>query len=337
MIKIDGSIGEGGGQILRTSLSLSLITGLPFHITKIRAGRSKPGLMHQHLTSVQAASCIGHADVEGDSIGSKELLFKPWKVEAGHYDFRVGSAGSVTLVFQTVLPALMLASKESTLNFEGGTHNPFAPPWDFLAKTFIPQINKMGPVIQTTLINPGFYPAGGGQFTASIKPSGLSGFNLCERGAIVNQRARAIISKLPVNIANRELDAVGRSLNLSSDMLQIEYVKDTFGPGNAVIIELESQNLTSVFTSFGERGISAETVAFRVASEVQRYMSTDAPVDPHLADQLMIPFALAGEGCYRTMPLTEHSTTNLLMIKKFLHCKVKLTELKDNTFIVEFG
>src|SRR5262245_8861795 len=165
MLIIDGSFGEGGGQILRTALGLSLVTGVPFRIEKIRAGRQKPGLMRQHLTAVNAAAQVGQAEVIGASVGSQELTFTPGKISPGDYTFAVGTAGSATLVLQTVLPALLTAAQPSFLTLEGGTHNPHAPPFDFLARAFLPLIGRMGPSVTATLIRPGFYPAGGGQFT----------------------------------------------------------------------------------------------------------------------------------------------------------------------------
>ena len=171
MIVIDGSAGEGGGQILRSSLALSLVTGKPFRIENIRAGRTKPGLLRQHLTALAAATQIGKAKVEGAVLGSKIVSFTPRGVTPGDYHFAVGTAGSATLVLQTVLPALMLASGPSTLVLEGGTHNPSAPPFDFISKAFLPILNRMGPCIKVELERYGFYPAGGGRFRVSINPA----------------------------------------------------------------------------------------------------------------------------------------------------------------------
>ena len=166
MIRIDGSFGEGGGQILRTSLSLSLATGKAFRIEKVRAGRERPGLLRQHLTAVLAAAEVGGAEVQGATLGSTELTFSPGAIRAGEYRFSVGTAGSGTLVFQTILPALMLAAKPSRIVIEGGTHNIAAPPFDFLARTFVPLLERMGPKVQLQFERYGFYPAGGGRFCA---------------------------------------------------------------------------------------------------------------------------------------------------------------------------
>jgi RNA 3'-terminal phosphate cyclase (ATP) len=161
MLTIDGSQSEGGGQVLRSSLALSLVTGRPFAIENIRAGRKKPGLLRQHLTAVLAAAEVSAAEVEGAALASRRLLFRPGRVRAGDYAFRVGTAGSATLVLQTVLPALLLAEGESTLTLEGGTHNPMAPPVDFLENAYLPLVNRLGPRVKVQLVRPGFYPAGG--------------------------------------------------------------------------------------------------------------------------------------------------------------------------------
>jgi RNA 3'-terminal phosphate cyclase (ATP) len=214
MITIDGSFGEGGGQILRTALGLSLVTGKPFRIDKIRAGRKKPGLLRQHLTAVNAATEVGHAEVRGAQLGSQELVFSPSEVRGGSYRYAIGTAGSATLVLQTVLPALFTAKEPSSLKLEGGTHNPFAPPFDFLQKAFLPQICRMGPKVEVTLVRPGFYPAGGGCFKVEIQPAEkLSRIDIPERGEVKRRLARALVANLPLHIATRELEVIGRKLN----------------------------------------------------------------------------------------------------------------------------
>ena len=201
MISIDGTFGEGGGQILRTALGLSLFTGQPFRIEKIRAGRRNPGLLRQHLTAVKAASKIGQAEVTGVNIGSTQLTFTPGRVAPGSYHFAVGTAGSATLVLQTVLPALLTSDdqdRQTHLTLEGGTHNPFAPPFDFLAKAFLPLLERMGARIEARLERYGFYPAGGGRFEIAITPvKKLEPIELNERGKILNRRATALWYQQP--------------------------------------------------------------------------------------------------------------------------------------------
>jgi RNA 3'-terminal phosphate cyclase (ATP) len=337
MITIDGSFGEGGGQILRTSLALSLVTGQPFRIERIRAGRKNPGLLRQHLTAVKAASEIGQAEVKGDSIGSTQLTFTPGTVKAGDYAFAVGTAGSATLVLQTVLPALLVGDGETTsLTLEGGTHNPFAPPFDFLGKAFLPIINRMGAGVTATIERHGFYPAGGGRFVVSINPAmQLRPLELIERGAFIAKAARAIVAHLPFDIAERELSLIGRKLDLPGEALHAETIKTSPGPGNAVTVELTSKHVTEVFTGFGERGVSAEAVANSVVKEACAYIAADVVVGEYLADQLLLPFALAGGGSFTTLPLSQHSTTNMDVIQKFLDVKFDVTKLSKRAVRVD--
>jgi len=333
MICIDGSYGEGGGQILRTSLALSLLTGKAFEIRNIRSGRRKPGLMRQHLTAVEAAQKIGNAQVQGSDIGSGAVTFVPGLVQPGYYHFSVGTAGSCTLVLQTVLPALLTADGESELLLEGGTHNPFAPPFDFLNKTFLPLIRRMGPDVRAVLFRPGFYPAGGGKFSVSIRPvKKLTPLHLTERGDILRQSARAIVAKLPRHIAERELGVIQKKLSWPSECLHIEEAEDSHGPGNIVFAEVESAHLTEVFTGFGERGVTAEKVAEKVVKSVREYVIADVPVGPYLADQLLIPMAMSGEGSFRTIAPSLHTTTNMEIIRKFLDADFHAEQLASGAW-----
>lgn len=335
MVTIDGSYGEGGGQILRTALALSLVTGKPFSIHNIRAGRKKPGLMRQHLTAVNAAAEIGNAALEGNSIGSQAFTFEPEMIKPGKYHFAIGSAGSCTLVFQTILPALIIADAPSEIILEGGTHNPFAPPFDFLEKAFLPVINRMGPKVDAVLEKPGFYPAGGGRFKVSIKPAGLKRFDLLERGNIIDKTARAYVANLPVNIANRELKVIREKLRWDQERLEAVEVENSQGPGNILTVAVESDQITEVFTGFGEKGVSAEKVAKRAAKSVQEYLAFNAPVGRYLADQLLIPMALAGSGKFRTLSPTKHTTTNVEIIKKFLEVEIAVNEYDQNQWEIE--
>ncbi|HKS17049.1 MAG TPA: RNA 3'-terminal phosphate cyclase [Planctomycetota bacterium] len=338
MITIDGSFGEGGGQILRTALGLSLVTGKPFRIEKIRAGRARPGLLRQHLTAVQAAARIGGGGADGASIGSTELRFTPGKVTPGNYSFAVGSAGSATLVLQTVLPALMTASAPSTLGLEGGTHNPWAPPFDFLQKSFLPLLGRMGPKVTATLERRGFYPAGSGRFTVSIEPAArLARLELPERGPIRSKRATAIVASLPADIAQRELKVVLGKLEIERAQSRVVEDGDSLGPGNVVLVEIEAEHVTEVVTGFGESRLRAEVVAERAVDEAREYLAAGAPVGPHLADQLLIPLALAGGGFFRTMALTQHATTNIEVIRMFLDARIEVVRESEAIWGVTFG
>lgn len=319
MLTIDGSQGEGGGQILRTSLALSLMTGKPFRILKIRAGRKKPGLMRQHLTAVNAAAEVGRAEVTGTRIGSQEVLFTPKHPTPGEYHFAVGTAGSATLVLQTILPALVTARGPSLLTLSGGTHNPFAPPFDFLVKSFLPLMNRMGPKVHARLERAGFFPAGGGRIEVTIEPAErLTGFELRRRGEMTSRSAKVLLSRLPRHIAQRELKVIEEKLGWPMESMSIEEITTSPGPGNVVLIELGSSEVTEVFTSFGQRGVSAEAVAEQAVRQARRYIDADVPVGEHLADQLLLPLALAGSGVFRTMTPSRHTQTSIEVIHRFL-------------------
>ncbi|MBN9657452.1 MAG: RNA 3'-terminal phosphate cyclase [Acidobacteria bacterium] len=327
MIQIDGSLGEGGGQILRTALSLSLVTGRPIQIDDIRAGRQKPGLLRQHLTAVLAAAEIGHAQVEGAVLGSTSIHFVPGPVKAGEYRFAVGSAGSGTLVFQTILPALMLAPGPSTLVIEGGTHNDAAPPFPFLERAFLPLVERMGPRIQVRLERPGFYPAGGGRFTAEIQPvDRLRPVHLGERSETTGRRVVAIVANLPREIAEREVKTAARLLEWAPETQVIESTRDSAGPGNVVMVEVESRGVAEIFTAFGKVGLSAERVAKVAVQEAQEYLGSKAAAGEHLADQLLLPMALTGAGSFTAVKLNRHAQTNMEVIRRFLPVRFECSE-----------
>ena len=334
-VKIDGMRGEGGGQILRTSLALSMITGKPFKMTSIRSRRKRPGLMRQHLTAVRAAAEISAAEVEGDEINSTSLIFKPGGVLPGKYHFKIGSAGSSTLVLQTVLPALMLASDESQVLIEGGTHNMMAPPYDFLEKSFLPHLNKMGPKVKLDLLSWGFYPAGGGKIDVSIKPAKkMKPLKLNDRGELKSKKCRAILSSLPSQIAERELQQVRKKLNWSDSELVEEKVPRPLGPGNVLIFELEYENQHEVISAFGEKSTAAEKVASGGISEVRSYLTSGAAVGEHLADQLLIPIALAGKGEFTCTTLSSHTLTNIGVIQEFLGLEFSTEKIASDCYKV---
>jgi RNA 3'-terminal phosphate cyclase (ATP) len=336
MITIDGSYGEGGGQIIRTSLALALVTGKAFRVYNVRAGRAKPGLQRQHLTAVTSAAAIGNAKVDGAGPGAKEFTFVPGEVVPGEYTFSIGTAGSTMLVLQAVLPPLMIAGAPSLLMFEGGTHNVHAPPFEFIEKTFLPLVNRTGPTVSVELQRYGFYPPGGGRFNVYVEPAAaLRRLDLLERGPVISERARALVVNIPEHIGERELQVVSQQLGWTQDQLELETSRNAVSGGNVLTIEIESEYLTEVFTGIGERGVRAETVASRTVREAQRYLAIGAPVGEHLADQLLIPLALAGGGAYTTGPLTPHTTTNIEVVRKFLPVEIRQTQLTEDVWKVE--
>jgi RNA 3'-terminal phosphate cyclase (ATP) len=338
MITIDGSIGEGGGQILRTALALSMCTGQPFRIENIRAGRDKPGLLRQHLTAVNAAAEICSANVEGAAISSRALSFSPGKVKPGDYSFSIGSAGSTTLVLQTILPALLTAGAPSSLALEGGTHNPHAPPIDFLEKAFVPLINQMGPTVTVSLERAGFYPAGGGRFIVKINPATkLFPLNLPERGQIKRRLAKAVVAALPGEIAKRELERVEKMLNWTGDQLQIRQLPAEWGPGNILTLEIESEHVTEVFTGFGMKAATSEAVAEQAVKQARRYLAANVPVGESLADQLLLPIALAGGGSFLTLAPSRHTKTNIDVITRFLSIRIAMPEMERDAWRIEIA
>ncbi|MDH4238419.1 MAG: RNA 3'-terminal phosphate cyclase [Phycisphaerae bacterium] len=317
---IDGSKGEGGGQILRTSLTLSCITGRSLHIENIRAARRNPGLANQHLICVRAACQICNGQAQGATKGSRILDFQPGPVRSGDYHFDIGSAGSASLVIQTLLPALFLADKTSTVTVTGGTHNPMAPPFDFLDETFLPAIATAGFQGDCKLIKHGFYPAGGGKITFNIQPWQKNKgkiIDLCHTNTELQIHGRIFTAKLPEHVAQRQ-----SKLLLQSDLKihNVEHidVKESDGPGNCAMIRICSCERTTVFTAFGKRGKSSEQVISEVTSLAEKILASDTAVDRFLADQLLIYMALTKAGSFTTNELSSHLQTNMEVIKKFL-------------------
>lgn len=339
LIKIDGSFGEGGGQILRSSLALSIITGKPVSIEKIRAGRKEPGLRPQHLTSVKAAAQISAGHVEGAEIGSRSLTFTPGQLTAGNYYFDVGTAGSTALILQTVLPPLMVADRPSTISIKGGTHNPMAPTIDFLRDTFLKVLEKIGPKVDLTLDSFGFYPKGGGKITARITPqSTLNRIELSQVLVIEKIRARAVVVNLPMHIGERELDTIAAVIPaLARESSAVDVSSNSIGQGNFVTIQVESEQLTETITGLGKRGVRAEDVATFAAEEARQYMRSGAPVFHYLADQLILPMSLAGGGAFLTSAPSLHTTTNIEIVRKFLPVDIKLSELPGGLARIEIS
>jgi len=336
-VTIDGAQGEGGGQVLRTALALSLATGRPFRMERIRAGRERPGLLRQHLTAVKAAVAISNGRESGAVLGSSAVDFDPSEVKGGEYRLAIGTAGSATLVLQAVLPALLTAREPSRLTLEGGTHNPSAPPFDFLALTLLPLLRRMGARVQATLGAYGFYPAGGGRIVIDVEPcKGLGPLTLIDRGDVV-LRARALVASLPESIARRELGVVMKRFGLERARCRIESPETSPGPGNVLIVEAESAEITEVIVGFGVKGVSAEQVAEGVCHEVESYLGSGAPVGRYLADQLLVPMALAGSGVFRTLSPTRHTTTNAQVIRQFLTTPIALEDDAAGVCRVQVG
>lgn len=315
--------------MLRTSLAMAMVTRRAVAFTNLRAGRSRPGLQKQHLTALHAAAKICGARVQGGAVGSQCVSFEPGEVTPGDYTFSIGTAGSATLVLQTILPPLLLAAGPSRLVLEGGTHNPLAPPADFLLRAYLPLVNRMGPRIAAKVVRHGFYPAGGGRLEVEITPDAkLQGYDLLERGP-VKPRVTALVSKLPLSVAERECREIERLSGWSRDACEAREITTSPGPGNVVLIELAGSEATELFTGFGEKGKPAESVAEEVWREAEAYLAADVPLGPHLADQWILPLALAvyqgrRGGAFRTQMPTLHTTTHIDLLREWLGVPIAL-------------
>jgi RNA 3'-terminal phosphate cyclase (ATP) len=338
MITIDGSYGEGGGQVLRTSLALSAITGQPLHIYNIRAARPKPGLQAQHLTSVRAAAAICGAELEGDALGSQSLVFRPaHPPQAGEYVFDVtearssGSAGATTLVLQTVLLPLAMAGGESHLTIRGGTHAPFSPPFPYIRHVYLPTLWRMGIRAEADLRRYGWYPAGGGEITVKIQPSpgtqSLTPITLTERGELRQVWGIAAVSNLPSHIAQR---MASRAVNVLKDAgikshVEAAHVEAT-GPGAGIFLFAEYEHSVAGFTAYGRKGLPSEQVAGLACSDLLAHYHSNAATDMRLADQLVLPAALtAGESRWTTCRVTQHLLTNIWVVRQFLDAPIHIT------------
>jgi len=329
-VTIDGSHGEGGGQILRSSLALSALTGKPLRIFKIRSGRKNPGLRPQHLTAVRAAATICNAKVDGAKVNSTELNFEPTNLCGGSFVFDVSadqpSAGSGTLVFQTVFPALLFSQQTSSVRIvRCGTHVPFSPPYDYIARVFLPMAQRMGANGKLTLVKAGWFPRGNGELEAEIQPVNrpLKPINLTERGNLKRIWVLSALSNLKRSIAIRQANqAVNRLLSIGFHQSEIEVeISELPSPstGTVVFVCAEFENVIAGFSALGELGKPAEKVADEAVDDFAEYWRTDAPVDKHLADQLVLFMALAdGKSVIKTSALTQHTLTHIWVIEQFL-------------------
>lgn len=328
-LTLDGSYGEGGGQILRSALALSIVTGRPFTITNIRAGRKNPGLAPQHLVAVQAAVAVSNAEVQGAEHGSTALQFRPGRVRPGRYEFSTGTAGSVSLVFHSVFPALAQADARSEITIRGGTHVPWSPPFEHLSNVFLPSVAVLGLRADVTLTKCGYYPRGGGEITTVIHPSeqNPARFVLESRGRLNRLWGVVGISNIPDVIAGRIASAATAMLRAAGHSASIEE-RRLPSPGQGVFLFLcaEYEHSTAGFSSLGERGKPSEAVAREAVDAFLDFDRAEAAVEPHLADQLVLPAALSGGHCSFTVSrVTEHLRTNAWVVQQFLPVTVEIT------------
>jgi RNA 3'-terminal phosphate cyclase (ATP) len=340
-VTVDGAQGEGGGQIIRTSVALAALLGTDLTLVNIRAGRPKAGLQAQHLTAVRAAASVSHAALDGAALGSREFRFQPRELHAGHYLFDVaeirGSAGSVSLVFQTVLLPLAFAGAASTVTLRGGTHVPWSPPYDFVSQIFLPTLSPMGLDATLELRQAGYYPPGGGLLEGIIPPiTGLQSLDRTQRGPL--QRLTAVVrtSNLPAHVAERMATRItGR---LPARKLRVDTGETPApSPGAWCLLVAEYKDAVAGFTGLGELRKSAEKVADEAVEAYEAFERSSAAVDHHLADQLLLPLALAtGRSRFTTDTLTEHLLTNAAVIRQFLPaCEIEIRGKKGQPGTVE--
>ncbi len=321
MIELDGAFGEGGGQILRSALSLSLITGKPFRIYNIRAGRSKPGLRPQHLKAVEACAHISGAQVAGHELGASRLSFRPGKVRPGSYHFDIGTAGSVSLLFQAIFLPLSLAGGSSTVTLVGGTHVPWSPCFHYLEKPWQEFMRRVGFNCELELVRAGYYPKGGGLLRAVIHPAGeLRGLELPQRGELIELRGLSMVSNLPRQIASRQkrrAETLLQELDIAARIEETELPSP--GKGTMLYLDARFQHSQAAYFGLGAIGKRAEQVAEEACAGFKAFMQTSAAVDEHLADQLALPLALTRKASiFTTCRITRHLLTNARVIERFL-------------------
>jgi RNA 3'-terminal phosphate cyclase (ATP) len=326
LLEIDGSFGEGGGQILRTSLALSLLTGKGFHLRNVRAGRAKPGLQPQHLMSVRAAVTIGQAQLRGASQNSTDLVFEPGQVIPGKYQFAIGTAGATGLVLHTLfLPLALRGDIPSELTITGGTHVSTSPCFHFLDTTWRAYLELLGLRIKLQMRRPGFYPRGGGVIEAHIQPClRLHGLKLDDLGPVTTATGFSAVAGLPEDIAKRQARRAGYRLKEAGLKVNLREESWDGGPGTVLAVVLNTAPVPSLFFALGERGKRAERVADEAVDQLRAFLQTTPPaMDAHSADQIVLPLALAEEpSSYRVAKVTQHLLTNIAVIKQFVEREI---------------
>jgi RNA 3'-terminal phosphate cyclase (ATP) len=332
-IDIDGSDGEGGGQILRSAITLALCTQRGFRIRNIRKNRAKPGLMRQHLMCLDAAREVSGSEIEGATLGSTEVTVSPKPVRSGSYSFALGGAGSTMLVLQTVLLPLARAGA-SSITLEGGTHNPMAPPFEFVQESYCHYLRMLGITCLMRRERVGFFPVGGGRVKVDVAQKYVDSphLDLVENGALRRATARVLLAQVPRKVGERELRELKRFVpSLETTPQSIEHV-DSVSPGNALLVSLEWERGVTVLSSLGERGVSAEVVAGRLGACARELIDSNVAVDENLADQLLLPLALHAGGTFRTVSLTPHFASQVKLLDAFL--ETKITSAQESQHIV---
>ncbi len=327
LLTIDGAYGEGGGQVLRSALTLALVTGRPFRLVNIRAGRKHPGLRPQHLAAIQGAADISGARCDGARVNATELTFRPGRVIPGNHRVAIGTAGSAPLVLQTLLLPLSLATGPSKVTVSGGTHVPWSPSFHYLAWQWAPFMERLGCRVQLHLRQAGYYPRGGGLIEAVTEGSAsLRPLVLPDRGPLLALRIISLVSNLPESIARRQADRLVQRLRPCGIEPSCEIVRQPGrGRGTALTVLAQCEHSALCCNALGAPGKPAEQIADQVADELLAMLATNGAVDPYLADQLLLPLALVpGSSCLRTTGVSSHLLTNAWLIGHFLSAAIDI-------------
>ena len=327
---------------MRTALALSCLKQVPVRIWNIRKNRGNPGLRPQHLWAVRASAAISKAEVQGDDMGSQELYFSPGPVRPGNYNFDIGTAGSATLLFQTVLPALALVSGTSTVRITGGTHNPLAPSFEYVKEVFLPMLGRLGITARAEIERYGFYPKGGGTVEFSIEKGRVKETDIRERGRLLSLSGISAVANLPLSIAERQRDAAALKLKGLSPEIEVREVPSS-GTGTFIFLLARYKGALCGFSSLGERGKKAETVGEEAAAAFLEHhynegaVSGGAALDPHMADQMVLYLALMdkGKSSFTTSRITEHLLTNLWVVGRFVDFRYSVVGEKSKPGLVE--
>jgi len=337
VIEIDGSVGEGGGQVLRTSLTLSILTQQPVHIHQIRANRNKPGLMAQHLQAVQSAKEVSQAEVKGNIIGSEELFFKPNTITHGRYHFEIGTAGSTSLVFQTILLPLSMAARTSTIDIQGGTHVQWSPVFHYLDLHWLEFMRRIGFNVNIDIVKAGFYPLGGGEMTAKIKPMDqLTGLHLNDRGKLISINGISAVGNLDISIATRQKHQALRRLEPICPNTKIKSQEiPAHGKGTFFLLIAEFEEGRCCYSSLGSPGKRAEIVADEAVDALLAFIDSGAAVDEYLADQMLLPLILSKQSSsFSTNKVTQHLLTNASIIHQFTPARIEISGILGKPGIV---
>ncbi len=344
LLEIDGSMGEGGGQVLRSSLSLSIVTGKPIRVTSIRLNRDRPGLRPQHLMALRSAARISKGMISGDRVGSTAITFEPGSAQPGNYLFDIGTAGATSLVMQTLLLPLALADGSSTVTIHGGTHVPWSPCFHYLDWSWRPLLNHIGVEFELELQMAGFYPHGGGQIAAQIAGgSRIHGLRLSSRGKLLGISGLSAVADLPREIAERQryqaLKRLHELPDLPECMIDITSLP-TRSKGTLLLLLAEFEQGRACFFALGARGKRAEKVADEAVDALVQFLTTEATVDHRMADQLLLPLALADSRSeFLTSRVTGHLETNAGVIRQFLQTDIRIEAACDEAsrVIIEPG